>query len=203
MQQLGGMRCDTIVVPLHTRRCNVVKTPEQISELNQAAVETAVKLARISMENAEHLVRMQMDAAKSMLEDNLKNAKALADAKDPQQLAALRAKALETGVEQMSAYSRGIYDLAAKTQAEFGKIMESRIAAFNREMAQLVDNAARTAPAGTQPAIAALKQTLAASNAMIETMSRTAKQFTEVADSNIKSATAAAVNAAKGAKKRG
>lgn len=181
----------------------MVKTPEQISEATQAAVETAMKLAQISMENAERLVRLQLDAAKAMLEENLKNAKALANAKDPQQLAALRAKALESGVEQMTAYSRGIYDLAAKTQAEFGKIMESRVAAFSREVAQLVDDAAKSAPAGSAPAIAAMKQTLAATNAMIETMTKAAKQFTTAADSNIKSATAAAVHAAKGgAKKR-
>lgn len=181
----------------------MVKTPEQISEASKTAVDTAMKLAQISMENAERLVRLQLEAAKGMLEDNLQSAKALAEAKDPQQLAALRARALETGVEQMTAYSRGIYDLAAKTQAEFGKIMESRIAAFNREVAQLVDDAAKSAPAGSEPAIAAMKQTLAATNAMIDTMAKAAKQFTEAADSNIKSAAAAATHAAKGgAKKR-
>lgn len=180
----------------------MVKTPAQISEANKAAVDTAMKLAQISMENAERLVRLQLDAAKGMLEDNLKSARALAEAKDPQQLAALRAKALESGVEQMTAYSRGIYDLAAQTQAEFGKIMEGRIAAFNREVAQLVDDAAKSAPAGSEPAIAAMKQTLAATNAMIDTMAKAAKQFTEAADSNIKSAAAAATHAAKGGVKK-
>ncbi|MEK6592300.1 MAG: phasin family protein [Pseudomonadota bacterium] len=181
----------------------MVKTPEQISAANQAAVETAMQLAQISMQNAERLVRLQLDAAKGMLADNLKNAQALTEVKDPQQLAALRAKALESGVEQMTAYSRSIYDLAAKTQAEFGKIMESRIAAFSHEVTQLVDEAAKSAPAGSAPAIAAMKQALATTNAMIETMTRAAKQFTQTADTNIKSATATAVNVAKsGAKKR-
>lgn len=180
----------------------MVKTPEQISAANKAAVDTAMKLAQISMENAEQLVRMQLEAARGMLEDYLKSAKALAEAKDPQQLAALRARALESGVEQMTAYSRGIYDLVAKTQAEFGRIMESRIAAFNREVAQLVDDAAKSAPSGSEPAIAAMKQTLAATNAMIDTMTKAAKQFTEAADSNIKSATAAATHAVKGSAKK-
>lgn len=181
----------------------MVKTPAQISEANRAVVDTAMKLAQISMENAERLVRLQLEAAKGMLEDNLQNARALAEAKDPQQLAALRAKALESGVEQMTAYSRSIYDLAAKTQAEFGKIVEGRIAAFNREVAQMVDDAAKSAPAGSEPAIAAMKQTLAATNAMIDTMAKAARQFTEAADSNIKSASAAATHDVKGgAKKR-
>jgi phasin family protein len=181
----------------------MVKTPEHISAANQAALEAAMKLAQISMENAERLMRLQLDAAKGMLEDNLRNAKALVEAKDPQQLAALHAKALESGVQQMTDYSRGIYDLAAKTQVEFGKIVEGRVAAFSREVAQMAEETAKSAPAGTEPAIAAMKQTLAATNAMIDTMTKVAQQFSQAADSNIKSATAAAVGAVKsGAKKR-
>jgi phasin family protein len=181
----------------------MVKTPEQLSAVNKAAVETAMKLAQISMENAERLVRLQLDAAKGMIEGNLRNAKALTEIKDPQQLVALRAEALESSVEQMTGYSRGIYNLVANTQAEFGKIMEGRVAAFSSEITQMVDETAKSAPAGTEPAIAAMKQALAASNAMIESMTQAAQQFTQAADANIKSASAAAVSAAKsGAKKR-
>ena len=97
----------------------MTKLPENVIELNRTTAETAVKLAQVSMENAEKLVRMQLDVAKDMLEGNLKNAKSLADAKgDPQQLAGLRAQVMGDSMEQMAAYSRSIYDLAAKTQAE-------------------------------------------------------------------------------------
>ena len=183
----------------------MVKAPEQLSELNRATVETAMNLAKLSMENAEKLVRLQLDTAREMLEEHVKNAKALTDAKDPQQLAELRAKAMEDSVEQVTAYSRSVYDLAAKTQADFGKIMEQRFAAFSRSMEQMVDDAAKSAPAGSAPALAAIRQTLAATHAMVDTLARTAKQFADAADTNIKSATAAAANVAKGGarKKRG
>lgn len=183
----------------------MIKAPEQVTELNRATVETATSLAQVALENADKLVRLQLETVREVLEENLKNAKALMDAKNPEQLAELRAKVMEDSVEQVTAYSRSVYDIAAKTQAEFGKIMEQRFAAFNRSMEQMVDDAARSAPAGSEPALAAIRQTLAATNAMVDTLARTAKQFAEAADTNIKSAAAAAANVAKGGarKKRG
>lgn len=174
-----------------------MKTPEHVAELNRTTAETAMKLAQVAIGNAEKLVQLQLDAVRHMLEDNLKSTRALTQAKDPQQFAALRARAVEEGLGQMVVYSRSVYDLAAKTQAEFGKLVEQRFTAFNRELTQMVDNAAAAAPAGSAPAIAAMKQTLAATNAMVETLAKTAKQFAEAADSNIKSVTAAPVNAAR------
>ncbi|MCW5605123.1 MAG: phasin family protein [Burkholderiales bacterium] len=177
----------------------MAKTPEQMSELNRAAVETAMKLAQVSMENAEQLVQLQLLTVRQMLADNLKTAKALADAKDPAQLAATRSRVIEGSMSQLASYTNSVYTLAAKTQNEFGKIMESRYAAFNREVCDMVDAAAKSAPPAAEPAVAAMKQTLAAANAMIETMSKTAKQFADAADSSVKAATAAAKS---GAKKR-
>ena len=183
----------------------MIKAPEQVTELNRATVETAMSLAQVALENADKLVRLQLETVREMLEENLKNAKALTDAKNPEQLAELRAKVTEDSVEQVTAYSRSVYDIAAKTQAEFGKIMEQRFAAFNRSMGQMVDDAAKSAPPGSAPALAAIRQTLAATNAMVDTLARTAKQFAEAADTNINSAAAAAANVAKGGvrKKRG
>ena len=181
----------------------MAKLPENVVEMNRATVETAVKLAQVSMENAEKLVRMQLDAAKNILEGNLKNAKTLTEAKgDPQQLVELRTQVLGESMEQMADYSRSVYDLASKTQAELSKLMEQRFAAFNRDVAQWVDEAAKSAPAGAEPAVAAIKQTLATTNAMVETLTKTAKQFAEAAESNIKSATAAAVSASKASTKK-
>lgn len=181
----------------------MAKTPEQITELNRATVETAMSLAQVAMENAETLVRLQLETVRQMLAENLKNAKALTAAKDPQQFSELRAKVMEDSVEQVTAYSRNVYELAAKTQSEFGKIMEQRFAAFNRGVEQMVDEAARTAPPGSAPALAAIRQTLAATNAMVDTLARTAKQFAAAADTSTKSATAAAASVAKaGARKK-
>jgi len=84
----------------------MTKAPEQVTELNRAAVETAMSLAQVALENADKLVRLQLETVREMLEENLKNAKALKDAKNPEQLAELREKVMEDSVEQATAYSR-------------------------------------------------------------------------------------------------
>ncbi|MBI4206092.1 MAG: phasin family protein [Betaproteobacteria bacterium] len=174
-------------------------TERQLAGWNREAIEAALQLAKVSTENAEKLARLQLETMRSLLEASFKNAQALAEIKDPQQFAERRARMLEQSVEQMVDYSRKVYDLASATQCEFGKLMETRFASFNRDIGHLVDSASRTAPAGSEPALAAIRQALAASNAVVETLTRTARQFAHVTDANIKSAASAAKG---GGKKR-
>ncbi|MDH5536366.1 MAG: TIGR01841 family phasin [Betaproteobacteria bacterium] len=179
------------------------KSPEQLSQLNRGAIEAALALAKVSMDSVEKLARLQMETTREVLEDSLAQTRSLAEAKDPQQLAAMRATALEHGLEQMGAYSRSVYDVAAKAQSEIGKIVESRYTEFNRELAQLVEEAAKSAPAGTEPALAVVRQSMAATNQMVEALTKVAKQVAETADANVKSAANQAIAKAKGgAKKR-
>lgn len=178
----------------------MVKVSEPVTAFNRNAADTALKLAALSMDNAEKLVRLQLETVREALEESLRSAQALAQVKDPQQYAEQRAKSLEHNLDRLMAYSGKVYDLAAATQAEFGRLMETRLAAISREMAQMVDEAAKTAPPGSAPALDAIKQTLAATNTMVDTMAKTAKQFAQAADTGIKSA---ARTVKPGAKKRG
>jgi phasin family protein len=166
----------------------MVKTPEQFTDLNREAADTASRLAALTLENAEKLIRLQLETMHGVLEDSLRHAQALAQVKDSRQYVEQRAKAFEQGMERMMAYSGRIYDLAAATQSQLGKLMEARLAALAHGMTQIADEAAKSAPAGSTPALEAFRQTLAATNALVETMSRTAKQLAQAADANIKSA---------------
>ncbi len=181
----------------------MTKAPEQFAQLNRSAIVSALALAKVSMDSLEKLARLQMETTREVLDDSLAQTRSLAEAKDPQQLAAMRTNSLEHGLEQMGAYSRAVYDVAAKAQSEIGKIVESRYAEFNRELAQLVDEAAKAAPAGAEPAMAVVKQSMAATNQMVEALTKVAKQVAEAADANVKAAASQAAAKAKGeAKKR-
>lgn len=180
----------------------MIKTPEQLAELNRGTVEAAMALAKVSMDSMEKMARLQMEAARTVLEESIGQSKQLAEVKDPQALMAMRAAALEQGMEQMAAYSRSVYDLAAKTQADVGKIIEQGFTAFNRELAQMVDEAAKSAPAGSEPAMAMVKQMMATNKQMVEAMNKVAKQVTETADANVKAAAESAIKAAKAGGKK-
>lgn len=180
----------------------MTKAPEQLAQLNRSAIEAAMAVAKVSMESLEKLARLQMETAREVLDESLAQSRSLAEAKDPQQLAKMRTTALEHGLQQISSYSRKVYDVAAKAQSDIGKIMESGYAELNREFAQLVDEAAKAAPTGAEPALTVVKQSMAATKQMVEALTKVAKQVAETADANVKSATNQAVKAKASAKQR-
>ncbi len=162
---------------------------EQFNSINKAIVEASVRLAKTSFENSERLVALNVEAAKHSFDENTKSVKALNDIKDPQDLLALRAKLTESAVEKASGYTRHLLDLASNAQAEYTKLAEDNWAQLNKNLSATVDQMSKSAPAGTEGAIAALKSGLVTSTAAMDNMNKAAKQFATVAQANFKTAT--------------
>jgi len=174
-----------------------MRAPEQITQLNRGALEASLEIAKISMDSAEKLARLHMNTMHEALDETLAQTKAMADARDPQDMSALRVNTLEHGMDHVFNYSRNIYEVAAKAQAEIGHILESRYSEFNREVGELVDEAARSAPPGAQPALAFVKQSMAAGNQLVDALSKVTRQVAETAEANVRSAADTAFSRAK------
>lgn len=130
----------------------MVNVAEQFAEINKSSIESALRFAKVSMDGAERLVKLQLDAAKAALDENARNVQALMDAKDLQEITALRARLTETGVESAINYSRNVYEMAFQTQAELTRLMEQRLATFNQGVAGAMDKAAAEAVKGSAKA---------------------------------------------------
>ena len=176
---------------------------EQFAELNKVNVAQAGKLAAIAMDNTEKLVRLNLTAVKATLAQGIENAQAVAAAKDVQEFMALRAKLAESGVQTALAYSRTLYELASEAQAEYSAVSEEVWSGYTKGVAQWVDTAAKSAPAGSDVAVNAFKSTVAATTAAFDQFQRATKQVVNLADANIRAAAASTVKAApaKGARK--
>lgn len=176
----------------------MTKAPEKLTELNQKAAETALKLTQLSIEQGERLMKLQLEAVRGMIDDSMKGAKSLMEARDPQQWTALQQKNMQDMMARMTDYSRSVQDIAGKTQKEIGAMVESRASAMNTQFQAMVDDMAKSAPPGSEAAVAAMKQTLAAANALADTMNKTAQQFAKSAEAAIKVAADAATKGGKG-----
>jgi phasin family protein len=174
------------------------QTPEQLVAINKANLEAAIKFAGVALQGAERILDLQLKAARSALADSIENAKTIAAVKDLQQLAALKDTMAQPTIEKATAYAKSVYDVATATQAEFGKLVEEQVAEFNKQVVAALDKMVKTAPAGSEVGIATLKSAIAAVNASYENLSKVAKQFTEVTQSNFE---AVAKQAAEGVKK--
>lgn len=170
---------------------------EQFAELNTASVDQALRLAQLAFDNTERLFKLQLDAAKVAVEENAKNTKALSEVKDFQEFINLRTKLTEAGVEKAMGYSRSVYEVASEVQAEVSKLVEEGLAVYTKNIASFVEKATKNAPAGSDAAVSALKSTVAATTAAIDTLTKASKQVASFADASVKAATQATATAAK------
>jgi phasin family protein len=168
----------------------MVNLAEQMNELNNTAVLSAARFSKLSLDSAERLLALQLGFAKSALGDATRTARAATGTQDAQQLLALRTKAAETAMSQWLEYSRGLYEVASDAQAELSKLAEERLADLQRSITDTVDQAAKSAPAGSDVAVAAMKSSLAAATAAFDTFTKAARHAASFTDAGVKAATA-------------
>src|SRR5690242_3869713 len=177
------------------RSLTMYNTPEQFASANKANVETALTLANTAFASAERLAALNLNTARTILEDVVANAKSLLGAKDIQELVSLQATLAQPAVEKTVAYSRSVYEIVTQTQEEISKLVEAQFAEVNKNVAAVLDKAAKNAPAGSDVAVAAVKSAIAAANSAYDSMSKAAKQVAEIAEANVAAATSATVKA--------
>lgn len=178
------------------------QAPEQLIALNKANLEVAMRFAGVALEGAERMIDLQLKAAKSAFADGVENAKVLAAVKDLQQFAALKDNLAQPQIEKATAYAKSVYDVAATTQAEFGKLVEAQVADFNKQVVTVLDKLVQNAPAGSEVGVATIKSAIAAVNASYDNLSKVAKQFAEASQSNLEAVAKQAVSGAKKATKK-
>ncbi|THF64298.1 TIGR01841 family phasin [Pseudothauera rhizosphaerae] len=170
-------------------------TPEKIAASNKVAVESLLNVSATALSSAERLAALNLNTARSLIEDSLANLKALAEAKDPQAFAALQGSFVQPGTEKLVAYYRGVYEIATQNQEEITKLLETQFAELNKNLNTALDDAAKSAPAGSDIAISAVKSALAAANSTYDSVSKAARQVVDIAEANVTTATNAAVKA--------
>ncbi|MBK6864401.1 MAG: phasin family protein [Ideonella sp.] len=169
-------------------------TPEQLASANKANVESMLTLPNTAFASAERFAALNLNTACAVLEDSVNNAKALLGAKDLQEVISCRPP-YQPAVEKAVAYLRSANEISAQTQEEFSKLVEVQFAEANKNVASTLDKAAKSAPAGSDVAVAAVKSAIAAANSAYDTMSKAAKQVAEIAEANVAAATNATVKA--------
>ena len=157
-----------------------------ITELSAATVDAAARLTRISIDSAERAINIQLEYAKGALKQATLTAQAVSQVKDVPQLIALRTRIAENAVENMMGYSRSLYEVASEAQAEFSKLAEERMASYQQAVVEAVDQATKTAPAGSDVAVAAMKSSMAATTAAFDTFNKAARQVASYADAGVK-----------------
>jgi|SRR5665647_297018 len=162
---------------------------EQLAAWQKAALESTITYAQTSLSSAEQLLKLNLDAARNALEQAGKNTRELLSITDPQELVQLRTKIAQANMQQTATYAQNIYELVSQTQALLTKLGEEQRSRLNQQAAAGAEQLGKGAP-GAEAASAAVKSSLAATNAMMDNLNRATKQFAELSEASIKAATA-------------
>ena len=170
-------------------------TAEQVIVAQKASLETLFGLTNKAFEGVEKLVELNLQVARAALGEAAETTKAALSVKDAQELMALQAGLLQPAAEKAAAYSRHLYDIAAATSAEVSKVAEATAAETQSKFMSAVDGAMKSAPAGSENAVALVKSAVAAANNAFEGVQKAVKQATEAAEANFQSISASATKA--------
>ena len=173
---------------------------EQFAAANKAAVESLLSVANTALASAERIANLNLETARAAFEDSAANTKALLGAKDVQEAISIQASLAQPNIDKAVAYGRSVAEISTQTQEELAKLVEAQFGDFQKSVAGMLEKAAKSAPAGSDVAVAAVQSAIAAATSAFDNMRKSAQQVTALAQNNIAAATSATAKAAKKAK---
>jgi phasin family protein len=174
----------------------------QFIELQKSQVDAIQAFGSTVFQAAEKLAQLNLATTRGMLQDSAGAAQNLLSAKDPQEVTAIASSLSQPGAEKIVNYSRSAYNIASSASAELSRIFEAQLAEGNRKLAELIDVAAKSAPAGSEQAIGMLKNSLSAAGTAFDAVTKAARQASETAESNIAAAVEVASDAVRAKPKK-
>lgn len=170
--------------------------PEQVLARQKAAVDTMVAAQSALFGGFEKLVELNVKVMRATLDELNQQALQTATVKDPQEAMAYASSVVTPGTEKAVAYGKHVYDIMAGVQGQLAQLQEAQIADTQAHAAELIEQFAKNAPAGSESAVAAMKTTVATANSAYDAMSKAARQAADVAETNLTAATNATFKAA-------
>ncbi|HLB13995.1 MAG TPA: phasin family protein [Burkholderiales bacterium] len=168
---------------------------EQFAAWNQAAYEATMSYARASLASAEQLLRLNLETARATLDQATKATRDLMSVNDPQQFLSLRTKLAQDNMQQAATYAQSVYAIVSQTQAQLAKLFEEQISRVSKDMATGAETLDKGMP-GAEMQSTALKSTLAATSAMMDSLNQATRQFAELSENTMKAAAAQMVKGA-------
>lgn len=178
---------------------------EQFTALNKANLDAMLGFAALSAASVERLIDLQTKAAKETFAEFADQVRTVASAKDAAELLQLGTKLSQPIAEKAAAYAQSMVAVTSETQTEFSKFMDSQVVEMSKHFTSAIEQAAKSAPAGSDWAISAARQAVSTLNQSYDAVSRAGRQVAEMTEATIKSVAKpglAAANTATAARKK-
>jgi phasin family protein len=174
-----------------------LSSPEQIAASQKAGLDAFFGLTGKVFEGVEKLVALNLQVVRSTLAESQENLTKAPGTTDPQQWFTLQAGFTAPFAEKSLSYGRQLFDIASTTQADVAQLAQAQYERYNARVQEFIEEAAKSAPAGSEAAIAAWKSAISATTTLCESLQKTGQQAVEMAGTNLEAVTASASKAAK------
>ena len=162
---------------------------EQISAAQKASAEVLMTIMRTSFEGMQRLSELNMAAAKEAFSSHVATSGKLATSKDMSDLSRVSQQMAKP--ERLMEYWRNIYDVVTATQKEVSAVMQVNYAQLTKTAASAIEKKKSSAMDGSDMITNAMKSMLEQTNKAFDSMTAITSQMTDIANTNIRTATAA------------
>ncbi|MBD5802805.1 Phasin protein [Azoarcus sp. Aa7] len=138
----------------------MIATAEKFVDSGKAGLDTMTAVFNIAFDTSARLMALNLGTSRTLLQDGASRASTLLDPLKTGELLTHEMALGQSVINNATACVRGAYEIVSEGQQAILQLMEPRIAEFNRELTANIDNAARSAPAGTDLALAAVMSAL-------------------------------------------
>lgn len=159
--------------------------PEQWTAIGKSQVDNALRIAEIASRGARRLAELNLGAAELAFAEGIKTIKSLSEMKDVAEIPTWASGLMQPGLEKASSYAKGVYEAASATSAELGAVFEEQVSEFTKKVVVALDAATKSAPAGSEAAVAAVKSVIGVANGVYDTIARAGKQLSAMTEANM------------------
>ena len=162
----------------------MITKPEQVAAAGKAQLDASMRFATIAAEGAEKLLDLQFKNAKAAFDEIVKNAKAFTELKDVSQVASWAGTSFQPNLDKATAYAKRFYEVATGTQQEISALLEEQVGEFNKNVTVALDAALKSAPPGSEAAVAAAKSVIDVTNSVYDTVAKATRQLSAMTEAN-------------------
>lgn len=174
---------------------------DEIMSANLAAMEHFQSVAETALNAVESLASLNLNIAREHCDNAAAHSKALMSAKTPQEVATLTVETAKPSAEKAVSYSKQVYEISTGAAQEIGNLFKNQFSKVQDAMKEAAEAMIKSAPFGSDVALAAMKQAEAAAAKAYDNLNDAVSKAKEIAEANMAQVTKAAGAAAPKARK--
>jgi phasin family protein len=141
---------------------------EQFNEIQRRNMEAAMRLAQLAIDNAQRVMALQSELAQKLLTDSLASARAQTEARDGQEVFALRASYAKETAEQLVQTASRMAEIGNEARVEFSRLLTEQLASGNKEMSEAMQGFLKSMPGSNAQMLDAVKLAMGNANKAME-----------------------------------